>query len=1545
MNSSNFFAGCKKCFSSYFSLKALLSLSLVLVMMAASIVPVIAVATDSEQEESIVVTEDSEQADSEQIVIIDSEQIDSEQEESIVVVEDSQQEDSQQVSDSRQASIVEISSTLIDVISELTQGSRADIEILQSYSVDAYDWGDIIDALDSAEVGDEIIISLQSDIPAESAETQLGRSAARSGVAEAYIPEGVAVVLAGPTSGYVEIQPFNVVNPPAPGTGRHFTVSGGLRTEGNVILCGGSMGTIFRIEYFFPFNSWADSLNPGEPGANNSAPPGGNRLVNTPQMGGGVAVTGGTFDLTAGGVIRRSVANYGGAVEVTGTGVFNLRGGTIGGEAVADGNAAIRHGGGISANGPNARVNIYAGEVRRNRVVGKISYAPVPPPHYQVRYANNWTWPTSGTGAATVRLEFPRRYDFPHGESRGGGGIAIRGGSRLVIRDNMRAAFTPAQQPPTNQGTAIAAAGSVAIAHNFAERGGGIYVYGPNSSVLLDHRGLVIRDNVTRHSYTRPAPSGAPSIVKPATPPHGSTVPAAQWPNITFNPTHPDDPPGPRSWPPTGWRHTAWNLQGAPTSMTGTWPPAPPTNPPAPLDAIPWPNNTYSGGGAGIHVRGGITGTNAARVDMLAGQITRNVATAATGGGGGGVFVGTRGEFNHFGGMIGGADLNASNRLSPFANQNRATGGDTGSGVGVAVVSTSTVAGNQARFNMGRANNTVTTDDPAHIRNNQRMAWGHGAGLAVLGNGIATMRHNAEISHNVGTTNGGAFINGGTLHMHYNSVISHNRTDNGTASAGGGIHMQGAFSSVTMNNTARIHSNRYNFNSTAANPGTHAGAGVNMTGGTFTMNNTSSIDNNRATSLGGGVSITSGTFNMNDNSVIRNNTAANTGTVGNAGGGVRMAGGVFNMGRQGTAADAPRIDTNSAGNAGGAGPAQRDGGGVFMTGGTFNMWAQSVIGSDVAANRNFAGRNGGGVLMQGATAEFIMNQNASIRGNTATINGGGLHLSDSTRFTMNGSGSTIHNNTATGTTAAANDGHGGGIFVASNRIGANPLHGAAAATANTTGYGVRINAGTISNNNAPTGDGGAIFSSRYTYRSPLVGNPLLDSPFVDTNIATNVSHRYNNLNISNAAVFSGNVSRQWSYPPIGPHLPNVAWNAATGSSVSRAASPLYLLNNHDINFRWAGHDFWFIKEDASGNPLSGVTFTLQRGTGALTTDISRANGLVGFPRVVGPLQENIANAPLGTGRGPTVGAGAANTYTLRETAVPANMNIVLPAGRWTFTLPDNRRTEIAAIQSHGPAANPTLLNPAFSRTERASADPNVFTAMAWRVYNTIIQPASLSFFKTDMSIYDSSFTGSHPRFAGAEFRLYKYTPQSASTQFSAAVPQPLPTSGQPGFGYWTLITGNLPNGNISDTALSYTLNFYRNQPTDWFNTDGSPAIFHLLEMETPAATQDAPDGFVRPTGQWRFTLTPLSTGDADISVALAPGSTNPAFVWVGAANTGAWYVGNEPYEPLMIPTGLALQSSAFVVVPVVAISALGAGVFAVVKFRRKLELFAFRSWL
>jgi|GEM_PF-6764354 len=407
-----------------------------------------------------------------------------------------------------------------------------------------------------------------------------------------------------------------------------------------------------------------------------------------------------------------------------------------------------------------------------------------------------------------------------------------------------------------------------------------------------------------------------------------------------------------------------------------------------------------------------------------------------------------------------------------------------------------------------------------------------GGGIFVTNNSVLNMYDNVTITNHL-LVNGSQpefgpigvvrLWDGGTFNMHGGSIVGN------VANSGGSVH-------VGVNSTFNMFDGIIADNSTlggAGSPfgggaGTGAGVRLDSTTAVFNMYDGEIRDNiTRATSSGhgGGVAVLSGaTFNMNGG-IISGNTAGDAvaqgggiavinnsifnmhgGTIINnsavQGGGVVIIAEVGQLGSTFNMYDGAVITDNTARtNAGG--------GAMIHTGSTFTMY-----GGEISLNESLLGI-GGGVAVDGASS-FTMH-NGEIIENTANIFGGGVAVLNGS-FIMNTgfiSGNTVNN-------------HGGGIFVS------------AISTANISG------ASFITNNSAPNGEGGGIYTAAFMDYANLT---LAD---------------YQNITTSDTVVFSGNSAFQAFYPPaIAPSYTNIQYASTSIIGPTGFINPI---NNYDINF-------------------------------------------------------------------------------------------------------------------------------------------------------------------------------------------------------------------------------------------------------------------------------------------------------------------------------------------------------------------------------------------
>jgi len=302
------------------------------------------------------------------------------------------------------------------------------------------------------------------------------------------------------------------------------------------------------------------------------------------------------------------------------------------------------------------------------------------------------------------------------------------------------------------------------------------------------------------------------------------------------------------------------------------------------------------------------------------------------------------------------------------------------------------------------------------------------------------------------------------------------------------------------------------------------GNGITLSGG---------IANNENNS--GGVQVrTGGIFTMNVGSVIENCR------WGHAGGAVHVAGNT-------TAVATFRLAGGTIRN----NSAVLFGGGVWLgSHSEMTMSGGTITGNSLDTQITGWGF-GGGVAMNVNTARFTMS-GGTISGNTATL-GGGLHMENGT-FTMNDASARIENNTAIET--ATSPGGGGGILhsngtvtITAGEINNNTApDGGGVWIVQAGANAFTMTGGALRNNQATTGDGGAIFAGRST----LTANPLPTNSLPMLNIGADV-------------IFANNTAGgDWSAPPT--NATTATRILATSSSVIGTNHPL---NNYDINYRGA----------------------------------------------------------------------------------------------------------------------------------------------------------------------------------------------------------------------------------------------------------------------------------------------------------------------------------------------------------------------------------------
>jgi len=222
---------------------------------------------------------------------------------------------------------------------------------------------------------------------------------------------------------------------------------------------------------------------------------------------------------------------------------------------------------------------------------------------------------------------------------------------------------------------------------------------------------------------------------------------------------------------------------------------------------------------------------------------------------------------------------------------------------------------------------------------------------------------------------------------------------------------------------------------------------------------------------------------------------------------------------------------------------------VINTGGELTLGGGAGAGNltlDGNADLNTSIR--GGVLVN-ASAGLVLQTRAAIT-NSRAASGGGVQLAGN-NATLNMTGGSISNNYSNGATATAGGGgvaltlNGAQFTMSGGNISGNTSHANGGGVHMIVGVAIsfEFSGGNIQNNHAGA-DGGGIFTSTFTYGSPLP-----------------TGAHFPQLNISVPAAFSGNTAGNGNFPP--------PTNAAVYTQIANVPSSgvfTHPLNNYDINF-------------------------------------------------------------------------------------------------------------------------------------------------------------------------------------------------------------------------------------------------------------------------------------------------------------------------------------------------------------------------------------------
>ena len=359
-------------------------------------------------------------------------------------------------------------------------------------------------------------------------------------------------------------------------------------------------------------------------------------------------------------------------------------------------------------------------------------------------------------------------------------------------------------------------------------------------------------------------------------------------------------------------------------------------------------NEAQSGGGVYVASNGTFT--------MNSGEISGNTATSN----GGGVYVtGSSSAFAMTGGTIGGTDSNTATygggvyvsdgsfKMSDTAKISGNEADDKGGGIyikgGTPIITGGTISKNKTK------GSGATSD---------------GGGIYVEGSAL-TMT-GGTINENYAARVGGAICIENGESTAAVSLESLTITENEAGYGGGGIFVCVEHGTFTMKDcTIDKNSGQYGGGiyidtttfimeggSISNNVSEKDAGGFYNAVGVFTAKNVK-INGNKSGAGGGGGAIVGGTFTMQGSTSIDENNAQ-----GSTGGGVYISSGTFNI-------EAGTVAKNSA----------QNGGGVYIAGGSFNMSGSAEVSGNTATN------NGGGVYVTGSGSTFTMSGSAKVSEN------------------------------------------------------------------------------------------------------------------------------------------------------------------------------------------------------------------------------------------------------------------------------------------------------------------------------------------------------------------------------------------------------------------------------------------------------------------------------------------------------------------------------------------------------------------------------------